>query len=64
MDHHLGYDKGESPPEDQANRRNGHSLKTMRAEQGPVETLVPRDREGTFRAAADQKARAFPGRLR
>lgn len=48
MDHHLGYDKGEAPPEDQANRRNGHSLKTMRGEQGPVETLVPRDREGSF----------------
>ncbi len=48
MDQHLKYQKGEAPPEDQENRRNGHSLKTMRGDQGPVETLVPRDRDGTF----------------
>ncbi len=48
LDHHLGYDKGEAPPDAQANRRNGHSLKTLRADQGPVETMVPRDREGTY----------------
>jgi putative transposase len=41
LDHHLGYDKGEVPPDEQANRRNGHSLKTMRADQGPSRRWSP-----------------------
>ncbi len=45
---HLGYEKGEEPPEGQSNRRNGHGVKTLRGELGEVETVIPRDREGSF----------------
>lgn len=48
MTAHLGYGKGEEPPEGQANRRNGHGSKTLRGELGEVEAAIPRDREGTF----------------
>lgn len=48
MTAHLGYDKGQEPPEGQSNRRNGHGLKTLRGDLGEVETAIPRDREGTF----------------
>lgn len=48
MTHHLGYEPGEKPPEDQGNRRNGANSKTLRSEQGPVTVEVPRDRDGTF----------------
>jgi putative transposase len=46
--HHLGYQAGEEPPEEQSNRRNGKGRKTVRSDQGPIELEVPRDREGTF----------------
>lgn len=45
---HLGYAKGQEPPEGQTNRRNGHGSKTLRGELGEVQTAIPRDREGTF----------------
>lgn len=48
MDHHLGYDHGAQPPEGQSNRRNGTSSKRVRTEQGEVDIMVPRDREGSF----------------
>jgi transposase-like protein len=48
LDHHLGYEHGNAPPEEQDNRRNGSTRKTLRTEQGPVTVTVPRDREGTF----------------
>jgi transposase-like protein len=48
LTHHLGYEAGEKPPEEQANRRNGTSSKTLRTEQGSLCIDVPRDREGTF----------------
>lgn len=48
LDHHLGYGKGETPPEGQTNRRNGRGSKVLRTEQGDVEVEVPRDRNGTF----------------
>jgi len=48
MTAHLGYEKGQAPPEGQANRRNGHGEKTLRGDLGKVETFIPRDREGTF----------------
>lgn len=48
LTHHLGYAPGEKPAEEQANRRNGTSTKTLRTEQGPLAVEVPRDREGTF----------------
>lgn len=48
LDHHLGYSKGDPVSTDQVNRRNGYTPKTLRGDLGPVETAVPRDREGTF----------------
>jgi putative transposase len=48
MGHHLGYDSGETPPEEQGNRRNGKGSKRVRTGQGEVELSVPRDRDGTF----------------
>jgi len=48
IDHHLGYAKGEAVPTDQTNRRNGHTPKTLRGDLGPVEAVIPRDRESTF----------------
>jgi len=48
LDHHLGYGRGESPPEAQSNRRNGKSSKRLRTDQGELNVAVPRDREGSF----------------
>ena len=48
LDHHLGYDAGETPPEGQSNRRNGKTSKTLRSEMGPMPIEVPRDRDGSF----------------
>src|SRR5256885_2177207 len=45
---HLGYEPGEVPPPEQANRRNGSSSKTLITEQGEVPISVPRDRAGSF----------------
>ena len=48
LTHHLGYENGETPPEEQSNRRNGGTSKTLRTEQGSLTVEVPRDRDGTF----------------
>jgi putative transposase len=48
MSEHLGYEAGEEPPEDQANRRNGRRPKAVRTERGDIEVEVPRDRHGSF----------------
>jgi transposase-like protein len=48
MSYHLDYEHGETPPEDQSNRRNGKTSKTIRTTRGNVEISVPRDREGSF----------------
>lgn len=48
LDTELGYPKNGSTPEGKANRRNGHSKKTVRSELGEIELSVPRDREGDF----------------
>ena len=48
LDHHLGYQPGDPPPEGQTNRRNGKRSKTLRSDAGPIPIEVPRDREGTF----------------
>jgi len=45
LGHHLDHERA---TEGRANRRNGHSSKTLQTEQGPVPLAVPRDREGTF----------------
>jgi transposase-like protein len=44
----LGYERGQTPPENQTNRRNGTSQKTLRTDDGPTAIDVPRDRDGTF----------------
>jgi putative transposase len=43
-----GYEQGEQPPAEQANRRNGSSSKTLVTEQGEVPSVIPRDRAGSF----------------
>ena len=48
MDVHLGYSKGEKPPANSDNSRNGYSSKTVRSELGPVELNIPRDRKGEY----------------
>jgi putative transposase len=48
LSHHVGYERGETPPDNQTNRRNGKSKKRVRTEHGSMEVSVPRDREGTF----------------
>lgn len=48
LTHHLGYETGHEPPEEQANRRNGKTKKTVRSEVGEIAIDVPRDREGSF----------------
>ena len=46
---HLGYEKNAQAGEKAGeNRRNGHSAKTVRSDQGPIEIEVPRDRDGSF----------------
>lgn len=45
---HLGYAVGELPPDDQSNRRNGTTPKTLATPHGQVRVGVPRDREATF----------------
>jgi putative transposase len=45
---HLGYEPGSEPPEDQQNRRNGSTPKTIATQHGQVTVEVPRDRQGSF----------------
>ncbi len=48
MTAHLGYENGQKPPEQQSNRRNGSTTKTVHTNHGDIKLEVPRDREGTF----------------
>ena len=49
MSEHLGYDKGDPEGRNRGNSRNGRRSKTVVTDNaGPVEIVVPRDREGTF----------------
>ena len=62
MTHHLGYERGEEPPEGQPNRRNGANTKQMRSDHGKLEMTVPRDRDGTFEPQLVPKhQRSFKG---
>lgn len=45
---HIGYARGEAPPEGQGNRRNGTSEKRLRTKNGEVAVKVPRDRDGSY----------------
>jgi putative transposase len=48
MEEHLGYPKGERDEERKANPRNGTTPKRVKTDDGEIEILVPRDRNGTF----------------
>ena len=48
MSEHLGYDKHAVEGRNRGNSRNGTRSKTVLTEVGPVEMVVPRDRDGTF----------------
>jgi transposase-like protein len=48
MDAHLGYGKHDPAGRDGGNSRNGTRAKTVLTEAGPVELVVPRDRDGSF----------------
>src|SRR3954453_2448456 len=45
LDDHLGYEKNDPAGRDSGNSRNGHRGKTVLTDTGPVEILVPRDRD-------------------
>ncbi|MDX3425841.1 IS256 family transposase, partial [Streptomyces sp. ME02-6985-2c] len=45
---HLGYDKHDPAGRNGGNSRNGTRSKTVLTDVGPVEIVVPRDRDGSF----------------
>jgi putative transposase len=55
MDEHLGYSKHDSAGRNGGNSRNGSRSKTVLTEVGPVEVVVPRDRDGSFEPATVRK---------
>src|SRR6266496_2945216 len=62
LEQHLGYPPGQVPPEEQQNRRNGISQKTLRTVDGPVTVELPRDRDASFEPRIVPKhARSFDG---
>jgi transposase-like protein len=48
MSEHLGYEKHHPDGRYKANSRNGTRAKKVLTDVGPVDTEVPRDRDGTF----------------
>jgi transposase-like protein len=44
----LGYEKHDQATKPTINRRNGKTTNELRTDQGPMEIVVPRDREGVF----------------
>lgn len=57
---HLGYPAGGEPAQEQPNRRNGVSSKTLRTVDGPVTVELPRDRDASFEPRIVPKhARSF-----
>ena len=48
MTHHLGYEKHNPSGYNSGNSRNGKNPKTLKGEQGPIEIVMPRDRDGSF----------------
>ncbi len=45
---HLGYDKYSPEGKNSGNSRNGKSRKTLRNDNGELDLVVPRDRNGSF----------------
>ena len=48
MDVSLGYSKNETPPQDNDNKRNGYTTKTVKSQYGEFPLEIPRDRNGEF----------------
>ena len=62
LEQHLGYRPGAGAPEEQPNRRNGLSSKTLRTVDGPVTVELPRDRDASFEPRVVPKhVRSFDG---
>src|SRR5262245_59303905 len=62
LEQRLGYPPGGEAPEDQPNRRNGISSKTLRTVDGPVTVELPRDRDASFEPRIVPKhSRSFDG---
>jgi transposase-like protein len=53
----LGYDKHDPAGKDSGNSRNGKGSKPVLTEVGPVETAMPRDRDGSFEPKIVKKRR-------
>ncbi len=51
MTHHLGYENGDPAGRGSGNSRNGSTSKTVSTVNGPVDIIVPRDRNGSFEPA-------------
>ena len=45
---HLGYERHERRPPGVTNARNGTTPKRVQTDVGPVDLVVPRDRDGSF----------------
>jgi len=52
---HLGYERHSGQGDNSGNSRNGHSEKTLKTRQGPVEVRIPRDRNSKFEPAIVRK---------
>lgn len=52
---HIGYEKSSSGTKESMNRRNGFVKKKVRSSFGPLEVMVPRDRDGSFSPIAIRK---------
>lgn len=48
LEHHLGYERGDTASKQTDNRRNGYGSKSVRSQYGQVELVVPRDRDSDF----------------
>jgi putative transposase len=64
LESHLGYPQHGRQGHATGHTRNGTSQKTVKGEQGEIEIEVPRDRQGTIRAAPGPKRPDTAGGLR
>jgi hypothetical protein len=55
LTHHLGYEKGDPAGQGSGNSRNGHSAKTVPAEDGEIDLAIPRDRAGATSTASSSR---------
>lgn len=56
MDASLGYEKNQKGDVPTANKRNGHSPKTLKSQYGEFRIDVPRDREAVYNAPNETSA--------